>query len=204
MSRGGARWGAGRPGWHAKAEASQPLDVRAMRRLGALKPGYGGLWVWTNSETGDRVASVNYSNRPDGSALVLSYKCNGDPREDRIALTYTRGPVGGARPWFVCPVRGERVAILYQRHGRFACRRCNRIAYASQSEDEVGRAWRRQAKIEARLAEDSARPTGMHGKTYRRLLAAIDECEVIKDLASIAMMKRRGWLVDALDLIIQR
>jgi hypothetical protein len=192
MGKGGTRYGAGRPGWHAKAEACQRLDVRTMRRQGALRPSSGGLWGWTNSETGERVASITYSNKADGSAVVLKYQCNGEPCEHSIGLTSTHGPVGGVRPWFRCPVGNERVAILYFRHGRFACRRCNRIAYMSQSEDWLGRVWRRQRKIEARLAEDSARPIGMHGKTYRRLLAEMEQCEVAKDVGLIAFMQRRG------------
>jgi hypothetical protein len=34
----------------------------------------------------------------------------------------------------------------------------------------------------------------MHGSTYRRLLAEIDDCEMVKDGALIAFMYRRGML----------
>ncbi len=196
MSRGGARWGAGRPGWHAKAEECLRLDVRTMQRQGCLALGRAGGWAWTDRETGERVASIGYAVEATGpiGLLVLRYHVNGEAREDRITLSSTRGPIGGDRPWFLCPVRGERVAILYQRHGRFACRRCNRVAYVSQSEDWLGRVWRRQRKLEGRLVDGCARPIGMHGKTFRGLLAAIDECEAAKDSALLEMMARRGWL----------
>lgn len=191
MGTGGARYGAGRPGWHAKAEACLRLDVWSMQRAGCLAAGRTGSWFWTVSDTGERVGSVGYSVAP--GALVLRYQCGGKPREDWVRLTYTRGPVGGDRPWFVCPIKGERVAILYQRHGRFACRRCNHIAYASQSEDVVGRTWRRQGKLEARLVDGFKRPTGMHDATYTRLLDAIEECEAVRDGALLSFIDRHGW-----------
>jgi hypothetical protein len=36
----------------------------------------------------------------------------------------------------------------------------------------------------------------MHGKTYRGLLAAIDECEMAKDGALLMFLERRGLLLD--------
>lgn len=196
MSRGGARSRAGRPGWHAKAEACLRLDVRTMQRDGCLALGRAGSWVWTNSMTGERAGSIGYAIEV-GSAhgvLVLRYQCNGKPCEDWIPLTYTRGPVGGDRPWFVCPIKGERVAILYLRHGRFACRHCNRIAYSSQSEDWLDRLWRRQSKLEAQLVNGIERPAGMHGTTYMRLREAIVDCEMQRDEALYVFMERHSLL----------
>ena len=97
------------------------------------------------------------------------------------------------RPWFVCPVRGERVAGLFLRAGRFACRQCQRIAYASQSEDALGRGWRLQSKLESKLGAGWARPKGMHHATRERLVSAIVDCEQRRDdaLASFVDMMMR-------------
>jgi hypothetical protein len=80
-------------------------------------------------------------------------------------------------------VRGERVAVLFLRAGRFACRQCQRIAYASQSDDAMGRAWRKQATIEAVLGPNWTQPKGMHHATRERLLAVIWDCEERRDVA---------------------
>lgn len=47
----------------------------------------------------------------------------------------------------------------------------------------MGRAWRKQAKIERRLGEDWRRPKGVHHRTHERLLEQIAECEEKRDLA---------------------
>ena len=73
--------------------------------------------------------------------------------------------------------------MLYLRAGRFACRHCQRIAYASQSGDVCDRTWRKQAKAEAKLGPNWTRPKGMHATTRERLLSIIRECEERRDVA---------------------
>ena len=182
MPRGGRRDGAGRPGWKAKAERSTSLDVRHLDRAGVFRGPCGGSG--TNGS-----ASISFT-AVEGW-LTLSYAIGGEARTQQIAITRTPCHYGGTRPWFRCP-GGERVAVLYLRAGRFACRHCQGIAYASQSDDVVGRAWRRQRKVEARLGEDEQRPKGMHQTTYERLLEVIDRCEYVKDVYLIAAAARLG------------
>lgn len=190
MARGGSRYGAGRPGWKLKAEHSLALDVRRMHRAGGLRSGALGSWKWTNSYTGDEAGTIGYA--AEAGSVELRYSVNGDPRRQYIAVERTRCNFGGSRPWFICPVRGERVAVLYMRSGRFACRHCQRIAYASQGEDLTGRAWRKQGKIEKRLGPDCERPKGMHHTTYEHLLGILDDCEQVKDYALITALRRWG------------
>lgn len=99
---------------------------------------------------------------------------------------------GGTRPWLLCPPCGNRVAMLYLRSGRFICRRCARVVYASQSEDLIGRAWRRQAKLEVRLGEHWQRPKGMHHATRQKLMTAILAREELRDRALYDFTHRRG------------
>ena len=63
------------------------------------------------------------------------------------------------------------------RAGRFACRHCQRVSYASQSNDMLDRMWRKQSKIEARLGAHWQRPKGMRYKTYDRLMKELLACE---------------------------
>lgn len=179
MGKGGMRWGAGRPGWHRKAEHCRQLDVRRWYRDGLLRPGISTSWVWTDGETGERLASIGFSVADHH--INLSYSINGVPITQHVPIERTRCNYGGVRPWFLCPRCSCRIAVLFLRANGFACRHCQRIAYASQSDDLCGRTWRRQAKLEARLGPHWRRPKGMHCRTRERLLEGIFECEEIRE-----------------------
>ena len=137
MSRVGSRTGAGRPGWHGRVEQCLALDIRKLHLKLTL-----GYWHWRNSQTGERVGSISYS--VEGERLNLVYSLKAKLRIQTISLSTTPCTRGGSQPWFICPIRGERVAILYFRAERFACRQCQRLNYASTSESldarEIGRA----------------------------------------------------------------
>jgi hypothetical protein len=58
-----------------------------------------------------------------------------------------------------------------------------RLSYASEADDAMGRLWRKQRKLEAKLGEDYQKPKGMRPRTYEHICAQIDEVEVRKDAA---------------------
>ena len=123
MSRGGSRWGAGRPAWKAKAEHCRRIDARRWKREGILQsPGRHGGWGWTDPETGEQTASIGYSVGPD--AVTLIYTIGGEPISQRVPILASGCTYGGKRLWFGCPSCGRRVAILYLRSRCFACRTC--------------------------------------------------------------------------------
>jgi len=187
MGTGGMRYGAGRPALLGKAEHCLRLDVNRWHRSGVLRSGSCGAWQWTNRDTGEQTGAISYIT--DSGGVRLSYSINGSPRAQIVVLARTACHYGGARPWFICPVRGERVGVLYLRAGRFACRHCQGLAYASQSEDVVGRMWRRQSKAEAKLEEDWQRPKGMRRKTYEGLISTILACERRRECALDVMLE---------------
>ncbi len=194
MGRGGMRYGAGRPGWRCKAESCLRLDVRELARRGQLRGGHFG-WHWTNTATGERSGSV--AGWVEQHALVLTYSTDGTPVAQTIGLERTPCPFGGSRPWLRCGRCHRRVALIYFGGTNFSCRRCSRVAYSSQSEDAIDRAWRRQAKLECRLGPDGSRPKGMRLATYDRILDGISACEDRRDLGLAAFLLRAG-LLDAL------
>lgn len=105
------------------------LDVRALARAGALRPGTSASVRWDGSSI---VVAVP-ENIPD--LLTLDYQTRSGSRaweavRERIPLTRTACTFG-ARVWFACPGCGERCAVLYALVGRFRCRGCHRLAYAS-------------------------------------------------------------------------
>ena len=184
MSRGGARWGAGRPGTKAIGENLQRVDVRLWARRGYLdRPGY---FVWTWRRGGEPSGAVSvWVTPPHEVTLKFVLTVNGVKQTltNRIGLVNEPCRFGGSRAWFTCPCCGRRVALLYLRHLRFACRHCQRVAYASQSEDELGRLWRKQSRLEARLGDHWTRPKGMRLRTYERLSRAVMECEQRREAA---------------------
>lgn len=191
MGTGGMRFGAGRPGWKRKAEQSMAFDVRQVARKGLLRPG-AFSWHWT-SNYGDKVGSVGVRVADDGRRLTLSYQWtpyNSEPRDVECSLWIAHTPCnyGGSRPWFRCPLCGRRCAVVYYGApgGRFACRHCARVGYLSQCEDETGRLWRKQRKIERRLFGEVGewswkRPKGMHQQTFDRLRDQYWQLEMRKD-----------------------
>lgn len=178
MGTGGARSGAGRPGYRVKAEQLHRLDVREWARRGHLRGGCSFSWGWTRG--GESTGSIGvHVHSPDALSLRYTVTQTDPPHavDERVTIARTACTFGGSRPWFNCTRCARRVAVLYLRRGYFACRHCQRVAYSSQSGDELDRMWRKQAKIEARLGEHWQRPKGMRAHTYQRLLDTLDDCE---------------------------
>lgn len=191
MGAGGMRCGAGRPGYRAKAERLLRVDVRQWHRGGYLREGRTFSWHWS---CGDEPAG-SIGVRVHGShSLALQYWIgNQGERRDAsqtIHLAHTLCRYGNSRPWFVCPLCQERAGLLFLRWRRFACRKCQRVAYSSQSEDALDRLWRRQHRIEARLGDGWLRPKGMRHRTYDRLFAELIDLEERRDDA-FAMVASR-------------
>src|SRR5512138_275659 len=133
MGTGGARYGAGRPGWRRKCDYMLRLDVRDLERRGHLKAEKLFGWRWTRGD--EQVANITVRTFED--AVLLSYTWTPYAREPlpircRVALSQTPCNFGGSRRWFVCPDCDRRCAVLFgiSRRGNFACRTCQRLAYA--------------------------------------------------------------------------
>lgn len=174
MARGGSRYGAGRPGWRVKAEHCRSIDVRRFASEKMLQAGWW-TWQWRDAETGEVQSAISVYGSDAG--LRLAFCTNGMSVEQWLQIEHTPCAFGGARPWFACPSCGRRAAKLFLLNGRFACRKCQRLTYASRSEDDLARAWRKQSKLEKKLGENWTRPRHMHHATRDRIVAAIFECE---------------------------
>ena len=165
-------------------ESCLSLDIRVMRRQNNLWPGNSFIQSWVLN--GDGVGRINV--RTEQNRLFLSYRCQDMATEtfrdvhQTVHVTRTSCSFGGYRSWFVCPVIGcaKRVAILYSNgSGVFACRSCQRLAYATQFEKLGHRGIERARRIRMKLGGGPNlfdrfpdRPKGMHRRTYLRLEAA--------------------------------
>lgn len=192
MARGGYRFGAGRPSWHVNADHCLKLDVRELAQRKLLDGG-SFTWHWSETDSGKEVGQIGI-NTINGD-VRLNFTLNGTPMRQTIRLEHTACNYGGTRSWFHCPRCQRRIAVLFLRNG-FVCRPCGRIAYGSQSEDALGRTWRRQHKLERRLGGGWGRPKGMHIATRARILSCIFECEQLRDDALMAYATRNGMLAE--------
>lgn len=197
MSKGGSRYGAGRPGWHTKAEHCRRLCIDRIAGAGLLAPGYQG-WQWTDNETGRTLASICIQGGTE--RIGLSFSVNGKSVSQTVHIDRTSCHFGKNRPWFKCPQCLDRVGLLYFKHERFACRKCHELVYASQAEDITGRAWRKQQQLEALIGPNWCRPKGMHRATHSRILEAVWTCEEVRENAMLehTFQLRFHALVDVL------
>lgn len=200
MSRGGWRYGAGRPGWHAKTAGKLAVDIRRLQRDGHLAGHQRMTWRWSSG------AAVEMETSPDDVTLIYRYKDRqGDWRDvaQRIAIMRTPCHYGGNRPWFACPRCSARVAIIYLWNVPL-CRKCARLVYPSQSKDAIDRSWGRTERVMRRLGQVGEgphaiprRPKGMRQATFERLwLAWLREEECRADLLTAfvtRMEARMDW-----------
>jgi hypothetical protein len=139
------------------------LDIRKLARLGYTQRNC--RFAWQLSQAGETTGSISITTQA-GRALTLNYRATiqGQVRDypQLVELAYTACNFGQSCPWALCSRCGRRVAKLYLRAGQFACRHCQRVSYASQLHDALGRSWLKQRKIEAKLGADWQRPKGMN------------------------------------------
>lgn len=145
MAKGGARCGAGRPGYRAKAEQLVRVDIRVWHRRGLL-------WVggtnWFPFYRGNQhTTTVRFTVSAD--SIRLAYSLDNNEYSQTISTTTTPCALGGTRPWFECPRCFGRCGLLYMRYGRFACRSCQQVSYTSQSGSESDRVHARYHRLHA-------------------------------------------------------
>jgi hypothetical protein len=154
------------------------IDVRWLQRQGLLAVGKSTSLNWSIAGS----ASGSFQVRAESNGVVLKHDNRND--NQRVQLERSSCHLGGKRVWFLCPSQGcgRRVALLYMgRSGRFACRQCQALAYASQRETGYVRALGKMDRIREKLAWgpgiiscDRSKPTGMHWRTFARLAAEHD------------------------------
>jgi hypothetical protein len=192
MGTGGSRFGAGRPAYRLKAEATKRIDIRRWHSGGYLKVGRAFNWTWTCD--GVPTGNINVVAEAGAVRLIYSIQNHADQRRDAsqvITVTATPCHYGGSRPWFACPICRDRAAVLYLRAGRFACRHCNRIAYQSQS----GTMHDRVCNLYHRLADtlEDGKPKWQRWATFNRLEDRFDRVSRQFDASLVNQIAALGF-----------
>jgi hypothetical protein len=186
-------------------EDSRPLDIRKIKRSGLLLPGCSFGWQWTINDR--PIGDIRIRVQTDHVVLTYRHRPHsGAEWEDvwqPVYLDHTSCHLGGERSWWVCPICGRRVAVLYGPGKHYACRHCRQLAYASQREKVDDRAARRADRIRRRLGwhvgilnPKGGKPKGMHWRTFERLETKHD---AFANVSMTGMMQRFGLMNRRLD-----
>ncbi len=162
-------------------DACLQIDIRKLSRDGLLQQGAESKLRDRNSRYELRLVSEQGRMRFQHEISMLA----GFRRltDDVVSIDWTECHYGGARPWFLCPGCGKRVAILYGlriecdgsklpiRNRTLKCRQCHDLAYPSQHEEWDQRMRRRANKTWARIGGRCGRkPKRIYWRTYNRLV----------------------------------
>src|SRR5215471_12731407 len=119
----------------------------------------------------------------------------------RIAVTWDEPLPGVGRPWFECPVCGQRCRHVYLRDA-IACRRCHRLDYASRHLHRAVpgvhriRRWRRMIDIAPHPFAPIPKRKRHHTR-YHRIVARIrvEESKLVGHLGAVTRdLERRARL----------
>jgi hypothetical protein len=170
------------------------LDIRLLRAWGFLKAGAltRGVVNWRARGVDLRSAQVTANLLNALRITVVWHGLDGLPETQTIAIERTRCRFGGWRYYFTCPRLGRRCEVMPLLDGEFASREAHAITYASQSEGELDRAYRRRDKLRGRLegANGIRTPTGV--KRERMAVQWREAARKARALRSDALRRRFG------------
>ena len=175
------------------------LDIRTLKRLGFLRPGY---WPLYWSSDGHNRDSIGLEVESDHMMLRYQHCATGGDWQavrEVVMFDFTACHYGGKRTWFLCPRCQRRVGVLYSYRGRFLCRHCHGLHYGCQQETDLDRMYRKTRKIRRRLGGSMnlpemiwRKPKGMHWATFQQLKVQERQAEaaVYQGLAAILPRRR--------------
>lgn len=199
IKMGGTNSGRYRERNRGTVDAAFRLDIRALRRMGFLKPGAvtSGTLRWTYTATGQERGSmgvtVNLAD-PRAGFVVARFNLNDEPRVQEIQLASFPMRYGGRRYYFRCPKHGRCCEVMPMVGGVFASRQAQRMTYQSQSEDYLGRLRDKARRLEKRLWPDKGKRR-VRGRNREQLVEAWIEADAaFENMFAATVMRRWGRL----------
>ncbi|MGE0044902.1 MAG: hypothetical protein AB7J28_01735 [Hyphomonadaceae bacterium] len=182
--------GFGSGGWNrsgrSTVQETPTLALPALRRAGVLDAGAYRVWRWSIGER--EIARIGVRGAEDGLRLVYAVG-TGEARQhvdDRVRVLWRPCRFGGVRPFFTCPGCGRMILNLHLTNGRFRCRTCARLTYATRRERARDRHLRAANRLRRKLGGEAGcqslfgqRPKGMRVRTYERIVAEIERREAL-------------------------
>jgi hypothetical protein len=191
-------------------ESGLKLDISRFARQGFIRFGAatGPVAIkWTNSYTGDEIASgVITANMSDSYRGWFRIRIG--QLDQQITLVALPRHFGGRQRFFLCPDTARRAMVLWLPPGAryFCCRERwgRQVAYSSQFMTAIDRAHRGKAKINSSLCaiggfdpdewDIPPKPKWMRWRTYDRMVEKFDHHEAFLDrglLLGVARIIRR-------------
>lgn len=177
-------------GWRPHIESALCLNLARLFAQGMLRARHetAGALEWTNTTTGEHIASIGYRAKltADAGTLTLDYtECTGGERKAitcTLALVTRPCHYGGRRWYFVCPYTHRRALMLYKWGGiDWFCHReavkpkpTYAIQRTSGSERINTQRWALRCKIGdiySDLFGDPVKPKWMRWRTFNRYAA---------------------------------
>jgi len=130
-------------------ENLKKLDVRLLKKKGALKTNSAGTLSWTVGGQPD--GAIRF--RMTDADIRLNFNYRDSAYNDWVAVEQIVGlektpcHFGGERTWFTCPDCRRRVGVLCLADKTFACRRCNGVAYRSNNAGKLDRLINQKHKL---------------------------------------------------------
>lgn len=180
------------------------LDLNKLRHQGLVRPGAKigpNVIRWLYTYSGEQIASGLITANMEGSYEGWLRLQLGN-LDQWIILVPRPRHFGGYQWYFMCPVMNRRCSVVWMPPGanRFCSRQTWRrqVAYASQFETPVDRAYRGQAKIKSRLIADLGpdewdlppKPKWMRWHTYNHHEEKFDAYEDVIDQRLFALAAR--------------
>ncbi len=171
----------------ATVQSLRCIDSSQMAKQGIFLEGNQGSYYWSDAETKEINASINY--RYQHQVLTLSYSSGEQSFNYSIRVDQTACNYGGVRSWFICPSPQcmKRVAKLYIGTSKvFICRHCNDLNYAIQQMSEKDKPRYHMNKMRDKLGwrydhvtflKRITKPSNMHHKTFKAMVAKHDQYE---------------------------
>jgi len=147
-----------------------------------LTPGWAGSLTWRRGER--EVGSIGYASHLPTGAVELSYTWRDRPVREWV-WTERVSMRRGERLYWQCPGCNGRCQKLYLDAGRFRCRRCHDLAYASQQDRSERGNWlyAKRRVLEAEI--DALRPN----TTPRRLRRLVRESRAVTERLNANLMR---------------
>jgi hypothetical protein len=127
-------------------------------------------------EEGEKAFFHGYCLELYSSHALAAFQNNGINLQYKIPVVATKCNYGGQRHWFICPFpfchRRSKKLYLHSQ-GIFSCRKCLKLAYASQNRSKLDRIIDKKWALIHKLGGDSdfiaQKPKRMHRKTFHHI-----------------------------------
>lgn len=90
-----------------------------------------------------------------------------------------------------CPVCHSRTALLYLRAGRFACRKCQRVSYSTQSSTSHDRVCNFYHRLAAQI--EAGKPKWQRWATFNKLEDRFEQVSAALDASILWRLEQLGF-----------